>query len=379
MRIVIAPNAFKGTLSALEAGRAIERGLKHAHPKLRTEIIPMADGGDGTLDAIINATGGTIHHVTARDPLERIIKARFGLIPATRTAVIELAEASGLVRLRPAERNPMKTSSTGTGDLIRAAVKLGARHLLLTLGGSATVDGGIGLAHALGVRFFDGEKRELAPNGANLQRIATMDLDEFTVLCRRITVEIACDVDNSLCGPRGAAAVFGPQKGATPAMVKRLDAGLRNLATILEKSPGVSVMDIPGAGAAGGAAAMLMALFNAKLSPGVDRVMKAIHLKDRIRGADWVITGEGRIDDQTAHGKAPAGVAKLAKRQGIPCIAICGSVGPGSEKLSSIGIQAIYPCVTKPKTEAQLRRGAARRLEATALRAAKGIISRRDH
>jgi glycerate kinase len=363
LTIAIAPNAFKGTLSAQEAGKAIASGLREADPALKTRIIPMADGGDGTMAAIVQATGGRIIRTKARDPLGRVISSRIGLTGDGHCAVIEMALASGLTRLTPRERNPMTTSTAGTGDLITAALDRGVSDILLAIGGSATVDGGMGMAEALGIRFLSKSGAVLTGSGGNLERIHRIDLSGRDPRLKRVSIRVACDVSNPLCGPRGAAAVFGPQKGATPAMVTRLDAGLRQFARIARRDTGVAILQVPGAGAAGGLGGGLMALLGARLVPGVDLVMNTIGLKEQFRGCDWVITGEGRMDGQTLHGKAPAGVAKTARALGIPVMALCGAVGPGIESLRRLGIRSIHPCVTEPMTEEQLRRGAATRLK----------------
>lgn len=266
LTIAIAPNAFKGTLSAQQAGDAIARGLLAADRRFRTRVIPMADGGDGTMTAIVQATGGSIVKARVRDPLGRPIQAEFGLTGDGRTAILEMALASGLALLKPRERNPLKTTSQGTGDLILAALDRGVTDILLAIGGSATVDGGMGMAQALGVRFLSTSGKELPGTGAYLDRINDIDLTRLDPRLRSVSIRVACDVDNPVCGPRGAAAVFGPQKGATPAMVRQLDAGLRNLAIVVKRVRGISILRMPGAGAAGGMGGCLVALFDASLT-----------------------------------------------------------------------------------------------------------------
>lgn len=373
--IAIAPNAFKGTLTAQQAGDAISRGLHAASPQFKTRVIPMADGGDGTMEAIVQATGGRIVRTKVRDPLGRVITACFGITGDGRTAIIEMALASGLSLLSPRERNPLKTSTLGTGDLIRAALDRGVSEIVLGIGGSATVDGGMGMAQALGIRFLSATGKSLVPGGAYLEKIDRIDQANLDPRLKHVAIRVACDVDNPLCGSHGAAAVFGPQKGATSAMVKMLDTGLRNFARVVKRTTGVSVLHVPGAGAAGGLGGGLIGLFGAILVPGVDLVMQAIRLKEQLAGCDWVITGEGRMDGQTLYGKAPAGVARVAKHLRIPVLAICGSTGPGVETLRTIGIRDVYPCVTSPMTESQLRRGAVTRLERCARDVGKRILA----
>ena len=358
MNIAIAPNSFKGTLSAVQAAACIERGLKKAMPDLVTIKIPMADGGDGTLRAIVAATGGRTVKCPVSDPLGRKIPSVFGLTGDGRTAVIEMALASGLALLRPGERNPLLTSSRGTGELIRAALDQQVREVVLGLGGSATNDGGTGAARALGVKFLDARNRELADHGGALTRLARIELAGLDARVKDTILSVACDVDNPLCGPRGAARVYGPQKGATPPMVRQLEAGLKRLAAVIERDFGVRVADLPGAGAAGGLGAGLVGLLGARRRPGADLVAQAIGLESRLAGCALVITGEGRLDGQTAFGKAPAGVAKVARRLGIPVIAICGSLGPDAGRVRALGMAAFFSAIEEPMPESDLpRRG----------------------
>jgi glycerate 2-kinase len=326
LHIAIAPNAFKGTLTALEAANCIKRGILSVIPNARITIVPVADGGDGTALAIAQATGGRLLKSRVQDPLGRPVSATWGITGDEKTAIIEMAAASGLVLLKPQERNPLHTCTFGTGQLIVAALNEGARRILIGIGGSATNDGGTGTARALGIRFLDKKGCELAHGGGALTQLARIDLSRLDPRIAQTHVEVACDVNNPLTGPRGAAHVYGPQKGATPAMVKQLDAGLAQLARILKKDLGISVDKVPGAGAAGGMGAGLLAFAQGKLRPGIDIVVDAVDLRRKLKGAHLVITGEGRMDPQTAHGKAPAGVARVARSLGIPTIGICGSM-----------------------------------------------------
>ena len=367
MIIGIAPDSFKGTLSAAEAAAAIAAGLRHGLPGARFRLIPMADGGEGTVDAVIAATRGRWCRCTVHDPLGRSIRARYGLTGGrTPRAVIEMAAASGLPLLAADECNPLVTSTVGTGDLLRHALGRGVRHVWMGIGGSATNDGGTGLARALGVRFLDRQGRELPPGGGALADLARIDAAGLDPRVRQVAIEVACDVTNPLCGPSGASAVYGPQKGATPAMVRRLDAGLRRLAEVARRDLGADVAGVPGAGAAGGLGFGLMAFCGARLRRGVEMVAEAVRLEARLCGCDLVVTGEGRIDGQTVNGKTPMGVAGVARRVGVPVIAICGCTGDGWQAVHRVGIAAVFSSTTGPLAESQIASGAAARLTATA-------------
>ena len=356
MKIAIVPNPFKGSLTAAEAAGCIERGLRKALPNIYTIKIPMADGGDGTLLAIVGATGGKKVKCSVCDPLGRKIQSTFGLTGDGRTAVIEMALASGLALLKSNERNPLFTSSRGTGELIRAALDLHVNEIIIGIGGSATNDGGVGIARALGIKFLDVRGCELADKGGALTKLSRIDISGMDVRLKNVTISVACDVDNPLCGLRGAARVYGPQKGATPAMVEQLDGGLKRLASVIRKDLRVKVAKLPGAGAAGGQGAGLVAFLGARLGPGADIVINAVGLEKNLVGCDLVITGEGRMDGQTVFGKAPAAVAKVARKLGIPIIAICGSLGPDASKVRDIGIQALFSALEEPMAEAELRK-----------------------
>ena len=354
-RIGIAPNAFKGSLSAGEAAGCIERGLKKAMPGISTVKVPMADGGEGTAKAIVEATGGRWVNCSVHDPLGRKVNAAVGLTGDSRCAVIEMASASGLVLLQPEERNPLCTSTVGTGEMIRVALDRGVTQILIGIGGSATNDGGTGMARALGARFLDTHGRELPEGGGSLGRLNRIDLKGLDPRLKAVKVVVACDVDNPLFGPGGAAQVYSPQKGATPLMVKSLDAGLKRLAAMIQKDLGIHVARLPGAGAAGGLGAGLVAFLNGRMRPGVEIVIEAVELESKLTGCDLVITGEGRLDGQTVFGKAPAGVARVAGRLGVPVIAICGSLGADARKLQAIGIKACFSALEEPVAEGELR------------------------
>lgn len=354
--VAIAPDSFKGSVTAAEAAACIETGLKKALKNIRVRCIPMADGGEGTVQAIVDATSGHLVRRTVRDPLGRSIKAKFGITGDGRTAVIEMAEASGLVLLKPRERNPLKTTTAGTGDLIRHALSLDVRKILIGIGGSATNDGGTGMARALGVKFTDSRGCELKDGGGALNDLHAIDATSCDTRLDRVDIEVACDVNNPLTGKKGASHVYGPQKGATLSMVKSLDENLGRLASVVKRDLGKDISRVPGAGAAGGLGGGLMAFTGATLRPGVEMVIETVGLKKRLKGCDLVITGEGCMDGQTAFGKAPAGVARVAGDLGIPTIAICGSLGDGVEAVHDIGIAAYFSALTEPIPEAQLER-----------------------
>lgn len=355
MKIGIAPDSFKGSMTALEAAECIEKGIgKALSSGVSFRKIPMADGGEGTVCALVEATGGRFVTRTVNDPLGRQIKASFGITGDGKTAIIEMAAASGLALLKPNERNPMKTSTYGTGELIKHALKLGAKHILVGIGGSATNDCGVGMAIALGVRFLDKDGKRVDQGGAALGKIDSIDIRSIYKKIKDAKIEVACDVDNPLTGKTGAANVYGPQKGATPTMVKRLDKALEQLAGIIKRDIGADILDVPGSGAAGGLGGGLMAFVDGKLRPGIDIVIDSIKLRKRLKGCDLVITGEGRMDYQTAFGKTPAGVARVAGELDIPVIAICGCLGKDPQVVHSIGIDAFFSALEENVQEKNL-------------------------
>lgn len=345
MRIVLAPDSFKGSLTAAEACRAIENGLRRVWPGVQVTAIPMADGGEGTVQSLVDATGGRFVDCVVRDPLGRATAARYGILGDDTTAVIEMAAASGLPLVAESERDPKATTTWGTGELIAHALDGGCRHVIVGIGGSATNDGGAGMAQALGVRLLDADGRELGPGGAELLRLERIDaagLHPAVAACR---VTVACDVTNPLCGPLGASAVYGPQKGASPADVALLDDALRRFANVVRRDLGCDVATTPGAGAAGGLGAGLVAFLGAELAPGVDIVARAVSLDARVAQADLVITGEGRIDAQTGFGKTVSGVVAAARGHGVPAIALCGSLGGD---VGSLGLELAMPIADGP-------------------------------
>jgi glycerate kinase len=332
MRIVIAPNAFKGSLSALEAAQAIGQGVRAVAPDAQLVLLPIADGGDGTVDALVAATGGEHRTLRVRGPLGQPVEADYGLLEAGSTAVIEMAKAAGLTLVPPDRRDPRITTSYGVGELMQHAHDAGARHFIVGIGGSATNDGGAGMAQALGYHLLDEQGHELPPGGLALTKLARIHVGGVHADWKQTDVDVACDVSNPLTGPNGASAVYGPQKGATPEMVAELDAALKRLAEIIRRDLGVDVEALPGAGAAGGLGAGLVAFTGARLRPGAEMVMEALKLDEKLPGAALVITGEGRLDSQTARfGKGPAVVARHARNAGIPVIGIAGSLADETE------------------------------------------------
>jgi glycerate kinase len=352
MRVLIAPDKFKGSISAAVAAQSIADGLREAMPDLDCTLAPIADGGEGFAEAMRFALGGEWIERLAQDSLEREVPCRYAWIESSQTAIIELAEASGLWRLKPEERNPLRAHTFGTGQLIRDAVERGAKKILVGLGGSATTDGGAGLAAALGYELLTSDNDDLAPYPGDLLALVRIEDPNAIALPEIIA---ACDVQSPLLGERGTARVFSPQKGADERSVEHLEAALAHLSEIAAESLGCDYKDVPGAGAAGGAGYGLMTFCRAKLQPGFDLVAEAIELEKKVYAADLVITGEGRLDAQTLEGKGPSGVAQMARRHGKPVIAFAGSIDGEAEKL----FDAALPIVdqTLPLDEA-MRRGA---------------------
>ncbi|WP_434990602.1 glycerate kinase [Xanthomonas melonis] len=345
MNVVIAPDSYKESLSALEVATQIEAGFRAVFPDWRYTKVPVADGGEGTVEALVTATGGRVLDCTVGGPLGTPVPAFFGLTGDGRTAVIEMAAASGLALVPPADRDPLHTSTAGVGALILGALDAGARRFIIGIGGSATNDGGAGMAQALGARLLDARGELIGPGGGGLAALARIEADGLDVRLQDCQFEVACDVDNPLIGPAGASAVFGPQKGATPTMVRQLDANLQHYADLLERDLGLRLHDLPGGGAAGGLGAGLVAFLGAQLRPGVEIVMQALGLEALIANADLVITGEGRLDSQSLQGKTPLGVAQLARRHARPVIAIAGCLGDGAGRLHAHGIDAMFAAV----------------------------------
>ena len=341
-RYLCAPDSFKVSLTAMEAARAMAQGIENADHDAEVRCLPMADGGEGTARALVDATGGSMRAVPVHDPLGRPVEGHFGLLADGTTAVVETAEASGLALLEAKERNPLIASSYGTGELMLAAVRSGAKRIIVGLGGSATNDAGAGLLQALGVRLLDKNGNDLAHGGAALANLTTIDISTMDPALKNVAITAACDVTNPLTGPTGASAVFGPQKGASKDDVATLDAALAHFAQVIDSQLGVAVNDVPGAGAAGGIGAALKGFLNAEFRPGIAIVIEQSGLDAAAQWADVVFTGEGSIDFQTKFGKTPAGVAETAKRHGKPVIAVAGHIGTGIDELHEVGIDAVF-------------------------------------
>ncbi|CAI0834803.1 glycerate kinase [Serratia liquefaciens] len=365
-KVVIAPDSFKESLSALEVAEAIERGFRQIFPQVQYVKLPMADGGEGTVDSMVAATGGEIVTVAVTGPLGQPVQAFYGLLGEGETAVIEMAAASGLHLAPKAQRDPRMTTSYGTGELILAALERGVKTIILGIGGSATNDGGAGMMQALGARLLDENRQALPPGGAALAQLAYIDLSGVDPRLQQVSITAACDVDNPLCGANGASAVFGPQKGATPEMVTQLDAALRHYGTLLEQATGREVINAPGAGAAGGMGAALLGMLNARLRPGIEIVIETLQLEEALRDADLVITGEGRLDSQSIHGKTPIGVARVAKRFGLPVIGIAGSLSKDYQVVHQHGIDAAFSVLDRVVSLEEALAEAADNLEVTA-------------
>lgn len=370
MHIVAAPNALKGSLTAPAAAAAIARGCRRFDPSADVDQIPLADGGDGTAACFAAAAGGTLVEVSVTGPLGEPVRAPLALLADGRTAVVEMAAASGLALVPPARRNPWLTTSRGTGELIAEAIRRGRRRIIVGIGGSATVDGGTGLLAALGARFLTAEGQPIADGGRGLAELDRMDLGGLLPELREVELIVASDVTNPLCGPDGAAAVFGPQKGATPEQVRALDAGLARLAKVAA-ALGLAIADAPGAGAAGGAGAALAGILGGRLVPGAELLMEQCDFAARLRTCDLVITAEGRIDATTVAGKVPAAVCRAAAAVGVPTIVLGGEIAGGAEALYEFGHVALMPLPDGPMPLATAMARAAELIELACERAVR--------
>ena len=350
MRIVIAPQSLKGSLTAAEAGLAIAQGARAVYPQAEIAIVPVADGGEGTVQALVDATGGKIVQQTVTGPLGEPVTAFYGILGDGRTAAIEMAASAGLPLVPPEQRDPRITTTYGVGELILAALEQGSRHFIIGIGGSATNDGGAGMAQALGASLTNSQGMAIARGGAALGTLQHISTDTMDARLQGCTFEVACDVNNPLTGPNGASAVYGPQKGATPAMVIELDNALVHYAAVIERDLGLSVRDIPGAGAAGGLGAGLMAFLHATLRPGAQIVLEAVKLEEQLSLADLMITAEGQIDSQTAYGKSVGAVSAMAKRYRLPVLALAGSLGDTYQAVYDLGVDAVAVLPSKPMT-----------------------------
>lgn len=367
--IVIAPDSFKESLTAAEAAESIRKGIVKVLPLANTVLVPMADGGEGTVQSVVHSTRGKIIKTEVHDPLMRKISSFFGISGDGKTAIIEMAAASGIELLTGNEKNPFKTSTFGTGELIKAALNSGCTKLIIGVGGSATNDGGAGMLQALGVCFFDAKGREIHPNGGNLSGISSIDSANLDQRLNRINIVVASDVNNPLYGASGASQIFGPQKGASPAMVEKLERNLIHFAKLTEEITGKISHNIPGAGAAGGLGFGLISWLNAEIKPGFEIIAKLTGLEKIIRTADLVITGEGKIDTQTAHGKTPFGVAKLAKKYKVPVVAFAGIVDDHAKNTLKDLFTMIVPIADKSKPLSYSKKNAAILLQKAAEKA----------
>ncbi|MCA0757182.1 glycerate kinase [Paenibacillus sp. N4] len=358
MKIIIAPDSFKGSISAQDLCESIRGGIEAVVPSAEAVELPMADGGEGTLDALIYATKGTKCECEVKDPLGRPVKASYGIMGDGQTVMIEMAQASGLTLLQESDRNPLITSSYGTGELIRRALRAGYRKFVVGLGGSATNDGGAGMLRALGASFTDESGAQIPEGGAGLAQLSAIDLSGLDSAVRESAFRIAGDVTNPLCGPSGASSVFGPQKGATEEMVRRLDEALNRYGEVLLQVTGTDVRQMPGSGAAGGMGAALLAVLQAESGSGIDLVMEAVDFEDKLQGASMVITGEGRLDRQTLSGKVIAGICRKARANQIPVIALCGRMDLTAEEMDELGLTAAFSIVPGPCTLEEAMAGA---------------------
>ena len=365
MKILIAPDSFKESLSAIEVANAIEAGFKQIFPEATYYKLPMADGGEGTMQAIVDAKEGHLISCDVKDPLGRTISAQYGWVSSEKLAVIEMAESSGLMRLLPKERNPLITSTFGTGQLIKCALDQGAKRIILAIGGSATNDGGAGMLCALGATFLDAKGRSLPAGGLALQDLASIDLSYFDFRLADTIIEVACDVNNPLIGDHGASHIFGSQKGASASEVLVLDKALGHYADITQELIGHDYRDIAGSGAAGGMGFAALSFLKGTLRPGIEIVLETVNFAEFVQNVDLVITGEGKIDAQTIHGKTPIGVAKQAKIYHKPVIALAGSLGVGAEMVYQYGIDLLFSIMQKPDSLENALQEAAVNLEKT--------------
>jgi glycerate 2-kinase len=350
MNILIAVDSFKNCLSSPEAGDAIRKGILQELTDSEIRVIPVADGGEGTAEALMQSKGGKIIELMVHNPLMEEILATYVILGDNKTAVIELAKASGIELIPESERNPWVTTTFGTGQLISDALKKGCTKLLIAIGGSATNDAGIGMAQALGVKFFDENNKTIGLGGGALSHIQQIDSTNIEKRLLETEIIVACDVSNPLTGPQGASVVFGPQKGGDPNMVSKLDQNLKHFAEVVQHQMGKDIESIPGAGAAGGLGAGLLAFTNAVLKPGFEIVRSETNLDKQIKWADLIITGEGKMDSQTCFGKTPVGVARISKQFGKTVVAITGTLGEGYQELYSYGFDAIFSILDKPMT-----------------------------
>jgi glycerate 2-kinase len=373
-KIVIAPQGFKGSLSGPRVAEAIASGLRRVLPNAELVLLPMADGGEGTVEALVNGTHGQFRRTQATGPLGDIVEAKWGVLGDGATGVIEMAAASGITLVPAGELDPLIATTYGTGEMIKAALDAGCRELIIGVGGSATNDGGAGMAQALGVKLLDGNGNELPRGGLSLARLNHIDVSGLDQRLNGLNVVVLSDVTNLLCGEKGASRIYGPQKGATPEMVRRLDCALANFAEVIERDMGIDVTTIPGGGAAGGLGAGLAAFLKARITAGVEAVSQAVGLEGHLKEASLLFTGEGRIDSQTSFGKTVAGIAGKARKAGVPVIAIAGELTGGSQELYSSGIDSALSIASGPMSLQQSMGNAQKLIEDAAERAIRLVL-----
>ncbi|MCB2342142.1 glycerate kinase family protein [Clostridium estertheticum] len=340
--IVLAPDSFKESMTAKEVCTAMERGIKKANDKIACVHVPMADGGEGTMQSLVDATNGKVYSLEVVGPLGNMVEAQYGILGQGEVGILEMASASGIQLIPAEQRNPLLTTTYGTGQLINACLNHGVKKILIGIGGSATNDGGAGVVQALGGKLLDKQGNELGFGGGELGKLSSINLKNFDPRLKEVVIEVACDVNNPLCGEKGASNIFGPQKGATKEMIGILDDNLKHYAGIIKNQLGKDVIDVPGAGAAGGLGAGLLAFLNGTLKKGIEMVIEYTGLEEKVKDADMVWTGEGSIDYQTQYGKTPFGVAAVASKHNKPVIALAGKVGEGIDILYESGIDSIF-------------------------------------
>ena len=375
-KIIIAPDSFKGNLTSLEVASCLEKGIRRVIPRVKCIKVPMADGGEGTVQSMVDAARGKFIKKRVKGPAGKLVTARYGWLTRRKTAIIEMAQASGLHLVDGRTKNPLKTTTYGTGQLMLDAMNRGAKEIIIGIGGSATNDGGAGMAQALGVKFLNAKGKEIKEPGCGgmLIKIAAIDMRSLDARVHDTDIVVACDVENPLYGKKGATHVFGPQKGATPRMVDTLDAHLKHFGRLIKRDLKKDVSRMPGAGAAGGLGAGLVAFANAQLKSGIDIVLEASGLNGHMKDADLVITGEGRIDFQTAFGKTPAGVAKAAKKHGVPVIAIGGALTDDAREVFAHGIDSLASAAAKNMSLEEALRDSRAHLQDAAERVIRTIL-----
>jgi glycerate kinase len=382
MNIILAPDSFKGSLSATAAAEYMARGTSEIMPDARITKLPLSDGGEGLVESLVTATGGQIFYQQVTGPLGNPVNAFWGMLGDGITAVVEMAAASGLLLIPEEQKNPMISTTFGTGELIKSALDKRCSRLIIGIGGSATNDGGAGMVQSLGARLLDKQGKELSFGGGQLAQLAKIDVSGLDPRLKEVEILVACDVDNPLTGPTGASYIYGPQKGATAEMVQILDAGLKHYAEVIKRDLKIDVEHIPGAGAAGGLGAGLLAFLEGRLTPGIDLVMQTVGLGEKLVDCDLVITGEGKLDGQSAYGKVPVGVARKAKRFGVPVVVLAGSITEDAEVLHQEGITAQFSIINAPMLLSEAMSKTGQLLECTTKEVLRLFIARnsfREH